>query len=345
MPGTAAPAPSGHAPRPPFPQQSYPPQQAHAPLPPALAGGAAQASLPPLAQQQGESRRSGKSDGEGGEQKGFRFGKVALIGLGLIALAGLTSVAAMYLASSGGGGGGDVPVVKSDDKIAAKDGAGTGAAKPAAEEPKPADVDRDQAYTIGMNHLVNGEFDQGRQFLERADALGHPEASYNLASMYAKGDGVQPDDAKVVAYLEKSVAGGYPPAMTNLGLLYAQGQGVPQDFVKARELWEKAAAGEHPDAMHNLAVIYATGKGVEPDIQEAIKWYRKAVNAGFVESMAYLGLVYANGEGVPRDFNEAKRLWEMAAAKGHQVAAQNLAKLNMIMARQQAEEQKQDKPQ
>ena len=270
------------------------------------------------------------------KSSGSRSGKVALMITGIVGAVGIGIGAAQYLNMKPSSKE-TVPVVKSEAKLASK--TAPRAAKDempvsveVVEEPKPATTGRDQAYKIGMTHLLKGDFDKARAYLERAEAEGHAEAGYNLASLYAKGEGVEQDFEKAAKYLTRSSERGYYPAMTNLGLLYAQGQGVAQDYGKARELWLKAAAGEHADAMHNLAVIYATGKGVDKDMSEAIKWYRKGANAGYVDSIANLGLIYANGDGVERDYEEARRLWEQAAAKGHAVAAENLEKLKKIMA-------------
>ena len=271
--------------------------------------------------------------------KSSSSGKIALMISGVVGAAGIGIGAAQYL-NSGHMSSSHVPVIKSEVKLAKK--AVDSVPEPVAVAvtvpktptiPSPEDTDKDGAYKIGATYLVNKEYDKARSYLERAAALGHAEAAFNLALLYVKGDGVGQNFSTAVEYFKKSADGGYYPAMTNLGLLYAQGQGVEQDYMKARALWLKAAAGEHPDAMHNLAVIYATGKGVKKDMGEAIKWYRKAANGNYVDSIFDLGLLYANGDGIERDYAEAKRLWEIAAAKGHKLAATNLEKLKRVMAR------------
>ncbi len=266
-------------------------------------------------------------------------GTIALMISGIVGAIGIGIGAAQYL-NTGNSVDPVVPVVKSEVKLQPKPMITTvvipeleKVEEPAAPAPvMPKTLDQDRAYKTGMTHLVKGEFAQARPFLKKAADGGHAEAAFNLASLYAKGDGVDQDYQTAVSYLEKSSNGGYYPAMTNLGLLYAKGQGVKQNYLTARSLWLKAAAGEHADAMHNLAVIYATGKGVEKDMGEAIKWYRKGANGGYVDSIFDLGLLYANGDGVERDYPEAKRLWETAAGKGHKLAARNLEKLNKVMA-------------
>ncbi len=266
-------------------------------------------------------------------------GKIALMITGVVGAVGIGIGAAQYLNSSDTAVR-TVPVIKSEAKLQPETIV-TAVVVPESEKTEelaapasvmPKSLDQDRAYKAGMTHLVKGEFAQARPLLEKAAKGGHAEAAFNLASLYAKGDGVDQNYKTAVSYLEKSSNEGYYPAMTNLGLLYAKGQGVKQNYLTARSLWLKAAAGEHADAMHNLAVIYATGKGVEKDMGEAINWYRKGANGGYVDSIFDLGLLYANGDGVERDYNKAKRLWETAAGKGHELAAKNLVKLNQVMA-------------
>ncbi len=265
-------------------------------------------------------------------------GKIALMITGVVGAVGIGIGVAQYLNTEGPTGA-EVPIVKSEVKLEPNTVV-TDVVVPVPEKVEevvtaalaaPKILDQDRAYKAGMTHLVKGEFIEARPFLEKAVEGGHAEAAFNLASLYAKGDGVEQNYETAISYLQKASDAGYYPAMTNLGLLYAKGQGVKQNYLRARSLWLKAAAGEHADAMHNLAVIYATGKGVEKDMGEAIKWYRKGANGGYVDSIFDLGLLYANGDGVPRDYPEAKRLWETAASKGHKLAAKNLVKLNKVM--------------
>ena len=272
-------------------------------------------------------------------------GRIALMITGIVGAMGIGIGAAQYMNKAGKEpSASGVPTIKSAEKapVHKKKSLSPEEISPMVSmaepepsaPPAPQDMDRDRAYKTGMSFVARGEYEKALPYLEEAEKAGHPEAGYNLASLYAMGKGVEQDYQKARQHLEIAAQRGYYPAMTNLGLLYARGNGVEQDYDKARELWEKAAAGEHPDAMHNLAVIYATGKGVDKDMSKAVKWYRRAANAGYVDSIANLGLLYANGDGVERNYAEAKRLWEIAAAKGHRMAAMNLEKLKRVMARQ-----------
>lgn len=54
---------------------------------------------------------------------------------------------------------------------------------------------------------------------------------------------------------------------------------------------------------------------------------KQSAELGFVPAQAMLGMMYANGTGVPQDYAEAANWWSKAAAAGHALAAQNLARV------------------
>ena len=49
--------------------------------------------------------------------------------------------------------------------------------------------------------------------------------------------------------------------------------------------------------------------------------------AQYVMNGLMLGMMYANGTGTPQDYAEAGNWWAKAAANGHALAAQNLARV------------------
>ncbi|MDX9692186.1 MAG: tetratricopeptide repeat protein, partial [Acholeplasmataceae bacterium] len=80
------------------------------------------------------------------------------------------------------------------------------------------------------------------KLLEQAAQLDHPNAQYNLAVMYHKGDGVKVDSQKAFYWYEKAAHAGLAIAQYNLGMIYFEGVMVAKDEDKAKELWKKAAA-------------------------------------------------------------------------------------------------------
>jgi TPR repeat protein len=64
---------------------------------------------------------------------------------------------------------------------------------------------------------------------------------FNLAVLYAKGDGVSPDPEKAASLYRRAAELGHYPSQSRLGYIYAHGQGVPKDRVQAY-LWLSLAA-------------------------------------------------------------------------------------------------------
>ncbi len=83
--------------------------------------------------------------------------------------------------------------------------------------------------------------------LQRAEALGHPEAPSDIAWCYANSKGVERD---LVAAFKKNQAiaenkafskTGRALALAKLARAYQEGEGTTVDLAKARELWQRAA--------------------------------------------------------------------------------------------------------
>ena len=101
------------------------------------------------------------------------------------------------------------------------------------------------------------------------------DAQYNLGVMYAKGRGVERNEAKAVELLTLAADKGDANAQLNLGIMYAKGRGVDKDETKAFQLCEKAAEQGHASAQYNLGAMYATGRGVKKDLERAVHLYQQ----------------------------------------------------------------------
>jgi tetratricopeptide (TPR) repeat protein len=139
-----------------------------------------------------------------------------------------------------------------------------------------------------------------------------PNYSYREALQY---DSLK-NYAKARQSYQKAVDEGCVPAMYNLALLYANGQGGPQDYTKAAELYQIAADRGNWKAMNNLGLLFEDGKGVSEDLTKARQWYEKAAQGGSVAAMKNLGRLYEHGRGVSQDPVKAKEWYQKAAYKG-----------------------------
>ena len=78
-----------------------------------------------------------------------------------------------------------------------------------------------------------------------------------------------------IGWLERAAALGDPEAKNNLAVALAEGHGVPRDPDKAHALYLEAAGDGCSDAMYNLGVMYDTGRGgvVAADAGAAAHWF------------------------------------------------------------------------
>ncbi len=112
----------------------------------------------------------------------------------------------------------------------------------------------------------------------------------------------------------KSPAGGWPAWLDEVT---AKQAGYLQDY-------QQCAPGSSDPA---LTLYCEGGKKLRQDPAVAFAKTKQAAELGFVPAQAMLGMMYANGQGVLQDYAEAREWWAKAAAAGHPLAAQNVARV------------------
>jgi TPR repeat protein len=103
----------------------------------------------------------------------------------------------------------------------------------------------------------------------KASEQGDPEACYNLALAFLKGEGVAQDKARAFDLLIEAARQGVIPAQSRIGLMYAKGEGVPQDSVEAHKWFYLAATGGDDAAQSNLQ--RSLGVCSQPQVEEALR--------------------------------------------------------------------------
>ncbi len=149
---------------------------------------------------------------------------------------------------------------------------------------------------------------------------GDTNAQYNLALLYAKGNGVPQDYVEARKWHLKAAEQGNHLSQYMLGFFYAEGNGVAQDYTEARKWWLKSAKQGNHLSQHNLGLLYAEGNGVAQDYTEARKWWLKSAEQSNPVSQLNLGLLYAEGYGVPQNSAIAYAWLNIAADQGDQNA-------------------------
>jgi TPR repeat protein len=96
------------------------------------------------------------------------------------------------------------------------------------------------------------------------------------------------DIASARRLLDAAAKAGDPEAQVNLGYLYARGQGVPPDQKEARNLWRQSAELGHFNAMYNLGISYLQGHGAAIDEAEGTRWMRRAAENGQATAQTWM---------------------------------------------------------
>jgi TPR repeat protein len=92
-------------------------------------------------------------------------------------------------------------------------------------------------------------------FAKRAAKRGNPKAQFDLAIMYASGDGVKKDERLAFNWFHKSARGGNRDAKYYMGVSFLQGRGVKKNIHLARYWFKLAAKAGHQKAIYNLAKV------------------------------------------------------------------------------------------
>jgi len=92
-------------------------------------------------------------------------------------------------------------------------------------------------------------------FATRAAKAGNPRAQFDLAVMYATGNGVEKDERLAFNWFHKAARNGHVGAKYYMGISFQQGRGVRANAHLARYWFKQAAKAGHPKAVYNLAQV------------------------------------------------------------------------------------------
>ena len=174
-----------------------------------------------------------------------------------------------------------------------------------------------EAFNMARNLYRRGEKTEAMNVLQFAANQGHIGARWMIGRMYARGEGVQPDDYKAFEYFRDIVASAnvedmddtpeqrqnaayISHALVQLGSYYREG--IPGSNVKpnptlAISLYSRAAYNfGDPSAQFNLAMMYLEGNGTEKDPKRALQLFNNAAKKGHGPSRALLGHMMFKGD-------------------------------------------------
>jgi len=194
--------------------------------------------------------------------------------------------------------------------------------------------------SVATNLFAEGKYEEALPIFRQLAEKGDPSASYYLAQMYSKGlGGLLEDHVEAFGLYERAASNNYAEAQYQLAVMYATGQGVLEDDDKAVFWYKKAARNGHAEAQYRFAesefkkaIFWQEESRQEEAVEDqrnedmgkyrqrlssAVSWYEKAAEQNQRDAQYIMGRLYASGEGVIQNFAEAVRLYELAAAQGH----------------------------
>ncbi|KAJ1985030.1 ERAD-associated protein [Dimargaris verticillata] len=122
--------------------------------------------------------------------------------------------------------------------------------------------------------------------------VGH--AASLLGQMYARGEGVRPNNATAYYWFQRGAERASPNAMYWLGLFYRDGSVVPKDRELAAQWFAQAAKRRDVDGWVQLGLWYKDLKLYDM----AFKHFSVAARAGHLLAMYHLAQLYHRGRGV-----------------------------------------------
>lgn len=166
-----------------------------------------------------------------------------------------------------------------------------------------------------------------RTLLEPLAEEENPAALAMLGDLYVKGaEPVEPDPALGRDYYERAAALGELGAKNKLGLMLLAGEVGPADPERGLKLLREVAEAGDGWAKIQLGDALTQGGAVDVDAMAARDYYKSALDQGIGAGAVKLGLLYLNGAGALRpDPAKAAEFFEEAVGDGDDLARIQLA--------------------
>jgi len=131
------------------------------------------------------------------------------------------------------------------------------------------------------------------RFYRKAAEAGHGPAMSRLAYLLDKSE----EDEEAVIWLKKAVQLGEAEGQFELARMYAYGEGIEQDKKQAFELFTKSANQQYAPAIRVLALAYENGDlDLRVDYELAQQWLKRGQLANDYWSLKRLAQAYRKGD-------------------------------------------------
>lgn len=162
-----------------------------------------------------------------------------------------------------------------------------------------------------------------------------PISQYYLGLLYARGEGVNRDDAKALEYYTLSADNGYADAQLMVSNIYAAGKTVTQDFTTSYLWCLRAAENNLPQAQYLVGRMYMDGRGTSTNIPAGVEWLTRAAKNGIPDAQYYLGYLFYKGQNIQQDYEKAYAWFNIAGENGNKNAITAITSLANEMSEDQ----------
>ncbi|MDK9789940.1 tetratricopeptide repeat protein [Vibrio sp. D431a] len=139
----------------------------------------------------------------------------------------------------------------------------------------------------------------------KAAESGDAESQYQLAVMYAKGDGVDLNLELSALWICKAAKQEHLDALYGLAWMYILGRGVDENVEKGVSLLYRAALHQHVDSQLTLGKMFYEGIHLTQDLKLAEHWLMMSSSNGSEDALCILGKMHHLGQGVTKDRSKA----------------------------------------
>lgn len=131
-----------------------------------------------------------------------------------------------------------------------------------------------------MDLFQQGLHEEALERFKKAANLRHSEATFNVALMYYRGNGIPQDKAKAFEFYEKASKLGNLGARCNMAYMCYMADGVAENKELALKLYEEAERAGHSAALYSLGSIFFD-KPSAKDQAKALTYLERFIETGY----------------------------------------------------------------
>lgn len=181
-----------------------------------------------------------------------------------------------------------------------------------------AQIELGHLYRYGTLGLVDKNPQKAYELYSLAAHQGDKDAAGLMEDMQVKGDGVEKDVVKELAYYLKSSDRRDADKQYQLAVQYCEGNGVTQNYTTCTQLLERSGLNGSSEAYVLLGVMNLDGSQLKNfDRKKAFDYLKKAAEQNNATAQYFYAYFVKNGEFTKKDLQQWVKLITSSAEKGY----------------------------